>query len=77
MATAVLLGTLIGLLAGAAVCIKYLRQEIAANVGPRLQRIERQLETLQAEINLLTTTGLTELTRSCSEGRGYPANRAS
>jgi hypothetical protein len=31
------------------------RQEIAANVGPRLRRIQLQLDSFQAEINLALT----------------------
>ena len=63
MVTGILLGSLIGLLAGTAVCVKYLRQELAANLGPRLHRIEQQLDTLQAEMTLATTTGLVDLSR--------------
>jgi hypothetical protein len=49
----ILLGLLTGLLIGAAVCARYLRQEIAANIGPRLGRIEQQLDALPAELNTL------------------------
>ena len=56
-----LLGLLVGLLAGAAVSARYLRQEIAANVGPRLRRIELQLDALQAELNLATEARLAAL----------------
>jgi uncharacterized membrane-anchored protein YhcB (DUF1043 family) len=57
----ILIGLLIGLLTGAAVCARYLRQEIAANIGPRLRRIELQLDTIQAELNLATETRLAAL----------------
>lgn len=63
----ILLGILLGLLVGTAVCARYLRQEIAANVGPRLRRIELQLDTLHAELNLATETWLATLKR-CIEG---------
>lgn len=56
-----LLGLLVGLLVGAAVCARYLRQEIAANVGPRLRHIELQLDALQAELNLATEARLAAL----------------
>jgi len=59
----ILLGILIGLLVGTAVCARYLRQEIAANIGPRLRRIEYQLDVLQAELNLATTTHIADLTK--------------
>lgn len=58
-----LIGSLIGLLVGTAVCARYLRQEIAANIGPRLKRIEIQLDTMQAEVTLATTTNLADLSR--------------
>jgi hypothetical protein len=57
----IFLGVLLGLLAGMFLCARYLRQEISANVGPRLAHIERQLETLQTEVNLDATTRLATL----------------
>jgi hypothetical protein len=65
----ILLGLLIGLLTGAAVCARYLRQEIAANIGPRLRRIELQLDTLQAELNLATEARLAALSKRIDDGR--------
>lgn len=59
----ILLGVLMGLLVGAAVCARYLRQEIAANIGPRLRRIELQLDALRAEVNLATETRLAALNK--------------
>jgi uncharacterized membrane-anchored protein YhcB (DUF1043 family) len=59
----ILLGLLMGILLGAAVCARYLRQEIAANIGPRLRRIELQLDTLRAEVNLATEARLAALTK--------------
>jgi uncharacterized membrane-anchored protein YhcB (DUF1043 family) len=54
MKVAILLGLLIGLVIGAAVCARYLRQEVTANIGPRLRRIELQLDALRTEVNLAT-----------------------
>ena len=34
-----IIGLLIGVLGGGALCVRYLRQEIAANIGPRLRRV--------------------------------------
>jgi uncharacterized protein YneF (UPF0154 family) len=48
IALAVLMGILAGMLASA----KYLRQEIAANIGPRLTHVEQLLRTLLAESRL-------------------------
>ena len=47
-----LLGMLIGTIAGCLICIRYLRREIAADIGPRLRRIELQLDNLETAVNL-------------------------
>lgn len=69
MSVVILLGLLIGLLIGAAVCARYLRQEMAANIGPRLRVIERQLDTLRAELNLATEVRLAALSKRIDQGR--------
>lgn len=48
----IFLAVLIGFLAGMLACAKYLRQEIAANIGPRLAHVEQLLRTLLAEVRL-------------------------
>jgi len=77
MMNGILLGILIGLLAGTAICARYLRQEIAANIGPRLRRIEYQLDVLQAELNLATTTHIADLSRRRMEPPAPPGKLAS
>ena len=57
-----LVGLLLGAVAGAMLCVRYLRQEIAGNVGPQLRRIQAQLDTLAAEINLVLETRHAEIT---------------
>jgi uncharacterized membrane-anchored protein YhcB (DUF1043 family) len=47
-----LVGILLGALVGAMLCVRYLRQEIAGNLGPQLRRIQAQLDALEAEVNL-------------------------
>lgn len=47
-----LLGMLVGTVAGCLICIRYLRREIAADIGPRLQRIQLQLDNLETAVNL-------------------------
>jgi hypothetical protein len=49
-------GALLGALLGGALCVRYLRQEIAANIGPKIQHIQLQLDNIQAELNLAITT---------------------
>lgn len=47
-----LLGVLIGTIGGCLICIRYLRREIAADIGPRLRRIQLQLDNLETAVNL-------------------------
>jgi hypothetical protein len=54
-------GALSGLLIGALLCIRFIRQEIAADIGPRLRRIQLQLETLEAELGLAIGSRYSEL----------------
>jgi hypothetical protein len=65
----ILIGALIGLLIGAAACARYLRQEMAANIAPRLKRIEHQLDTIHAELNLATEMRLAALSRRIEQGQ--------
>jgi hypothetical protein len=70
-----LMAALIGMLAGGAVCVRYLRQEIAGDIGPRLRRLQLQLDNLEAEINLALATRLAELSRRCSHDPAPPDNK--
>jgi hypothetical protein len=56
-----LLGALIGVLAGGALCVRYLRHEIAADIGPRLRRLQMQLDSLESAINLVLMTRYAEI----------------
>jgi hypothetical protein len=47
-----LVGALLGLLAGGGLCIRYLRHEVASDIGPTLRHMQGQLDNLEAEINL-------------------------
>lgn len=62
-----LIGTLIGALAGCLTCVRYLRREIAADIGPRLQRIQLQLDNLEMALNLALVTRYAELTGRASQ----------
>lgn len=55
------LGALFGVLAGCLICIRYLRREIAADIGPRLRRIELQLDNLETALNLALVTRYADL----------------
>jgi uncharacterized protein YneF (UPF0154 family) len=63
----VFLGVLMGLLAGMFLSARYLRQEIAANIGPRLAQIQQQLRSLQAEVSLDSATRLARLSERLDE----------
>lgn len=56
-----LLGALIGVLAGGALCVRYLRQEIAADIGPRLRRLQLQMDSLESTLNLALVTRYAEI----------------
>lgn len=54
-------GALFGLLTGALLCIRFIRQEVAADIGPRLRRIQFQLDALEAEMGLVIGTRYADL----------------
>jgi hypothetical protein len=56
-----LVGSLLGLLLGALLCIRFVRQEVAGDIGPRLRRIQGQLDMLEAEVTLALGTRYAEL----------------
>jgi hypothetical protein len=56
-----LLGALMGVLVGGALCVRYLRHEIAADICPRLRRLQLQLDNLESAINLVLVTRYAEL----------------
>jgi uncharacterized membrane-anchored protein YhcB (DUF1043 family) len=68
----ILLALLAGLAIGAAASARYIRQEVAANVAPRLRNIELQLDTLRAEVNLATELRLASINRRIDPGPSDP-----
>jgi hypothetical protein len=60
------LGTLIGVLMGGALCVHYLRHEIAADICPRLRRLQLQLDNLESAVNLALVTRYAELASQLS-----------
>jgi hypothetical protein len=57
-----LVGLLLGTLIGGTLCVRYLRREITANVGPQLRQLNLKIETLESILNLALATRYTELT---------------
>jgi hypothetical protein len=68
-----LVGVLLGVVTGGALCVSYLRQEIADDVGPKLKRVQLQLDNIDAELDLAIATRHAELS-ACSASCPY-ANR--
>ena len=54
-------GALLGVIMGGTLCVHYLRREIAADIGPRLKRIQLQLDNIESALNLAIMTRYTEL----------------
>jgi hypothetical protein len=46
------LGGLLGMLAGGAVIVHQLRSEIAANIGPTLERMQNQLDLIESAVDI-------------------------
>jgi hypothetical protein len=55
-----LVGALLGVLVGGMFCVRYLRREVAADIGPRLRRMQFQLDNLETAINLALVTRYAE-----------------
>jgi hypothetical protein len=56
-----LLGVQLGVLGGALLCARYLRRELAADIGPKLKRMQAQLDNLEATLNLALLSRYAEL----------------
>ena len=59
----IVLGVVMGFMAGVVLCAKFLRHEIAGMVEPRLEHIEQQLQILREETNLDAATRLAMLSK--------------
>ena len=69
-------GALLGLVAGATVCVRYLRHEIAADIGPQLRRLQLQLDNLESAVNLAMMTRYAELSARPLSGPALPPPRS-
>ena len=59
-------GVLLGTLIGGGLCVRYLRREIAADIGPQLRQLNLKIETLESVLNLALVTRYAELSASPS-----------
>jgi len=69
-----LVGALLGMLTGAIVCMRYFRQEMTANVAPKLKLIQLHLDNLESEVNLALATRTVDRQRYDGGDRGQPEN---
>ena len=60
-------GALLGALAGAVTCVRYVRQAMMADIAPSLRRLQAQVDNLETEIRIAVTEWLTELARRYNE----------
>jgi hypothetical protein len=56
-----LVGSMSGVIVGLGLCARYIRREIADDVGPKLKQVQLQLDTIQSELGLAVATRLSEL----------------
>ena len=71
MTGSTLLLFLLGTLMGGALCVRYLRHEIAADICPRLRRLQLQLDNLESAINLVLVTRYAEIGSQLRREPGY------
>ncbi len=63
-----LVGSLLGLAMGALLCVRFVRQEVTADLGPRLREIKGQLNVIEAELTYAIGTRYAELSAQLSQG---------
>lgn len=51
-----LIGALLGLVGGAITCVRYIRQELTAQIGPNLDLLQLRVANLQSTVDLLLST---------------------
>ena len=68
-------GALLGVLAGGALCARYLRSAIADDIGPQLRRMQNQLDNIESAVNLALASRYAELSQ-LAWPPAIPAQRA-
>lgn len=56
-----LIGALLGLVLGAALCVRYLRQELTARVGPTMDLVLLKLDNVHSAVNVALANWHAEL----------------
>jgi hypothetical protein len=62
-----LVGSLLGVLLGSLLCIRFIRQEVTGDLGPKLRQIQGQLNTIEAELTYMVSARYAELTAQMSQ----------
>lgn len=63
-------GSLCGILLGALMCVRFVRQEVTGELGPKLRQLQGQLNTIEAELAYMVSARYVEL-----NGRPLPEPR--
>jgi hypothetical protein len=56
-----LIGALLGMLLGTALCVRYLRQELTARIGPTMDLLELKLDNVHSAVNIALANWHAEL----------------
>ncbi|MGH3795538.1 MAG: hypothetical protein ACRDSP_11675 [Pseudonocardiaceae bacterium] len=56
-----LIGALLGLVLGAALCVRYLRQELTARIGPSMDLLLLKLDNVHSAVNIALANWHAEL----------------
>ena len=56
-----LIGALLGLVVGAALCVRYLRQEVTARIGPTMDLVLLKLDNVHSAVNVALANWHAEL----------------
>jgi hypothetical protein len=70
-----LVGALLGVLIGGLCCVRFIRHEVAADIGPSLRRMRAQLDNLETAMNLALVTRYAELSEQPPPDRGLRGDR--
>jgi len=58
-----LIGALLGLVLGAALCMRYVRQEVTARIGPTMDLVLLKLDNMHSAVNIALANWHAELHR--------------
>jgi hypothetical protein len=64
-----LFGSLFGILLGALLCVRYVRQEVTGELGPKLRQIQGQLNSIEAELTYVAGSRYAELSQLLQDPR--------